>query len=822
MLIPSIPRPSTAIVAGTPASAAQYPWIARLITTLITAGSASQEFCTGVLVAATPYPVVLTAGHCRSRTANVVDARAMIGLQDSAAGCTGTCVEMLVLDVINHPQYTVDPASGLDITGHDVQLWVLDPSTAPASSLANLANSIAPINLDPNTPTAGQASQALGWGITNKGGTSGMFTLATTLQGTTLTAATSDQCVTYFGLNGVDQTLIGCASPATTAAGITTTCQGDSGGPHVVNGVVWATTSFGPVPCDNGGPVVVGDVIHNIKFHFISSKSRSLCSRHLSNYPVSPGSDMRGKKQQKEGRRTRDAEQESTAEEPSRSKAAENQILSWRSRSPARHLRPSWDVLVPTEVLARIIAFIGFSPTTKQPSLRAVARCWRDSHDWAVLDGVRKAFLTRTLSGQFDVGRLVPLACRAVGPVLGLTERGSETRARARKRRTVGIAEMWDDDAPIWTSEVFLNWLTSMAPRANFSSGFQLLYSWEGPFQERMPYSASVRVLLLLGILDLPLYRDNLVKWMNTLNSRTCYEVPMLSVVSGSRKSLSEIIRRFPPLAGYRDLASMYKIQQEDGTFAPGDWEGLDDSGILSLAYSTWYEGKATPYQDSPLYLLERDGNFHRMILSPKVALSGKVLTLRTLGLALAPSKEAYLYHRHEFERHNPPKFYTGGTPILALPDFANIAIECARLSPDYALYALFLHAVTDITPFTSKSYAEHYTQFARLIQLTRRGRTSDDLVLHSLAVHTSLWVMEQGSTDDGVERGSDFIQHTNLLRVVVPLGGDFVTGGLDPSRVDEKLRKLLQFLLDHTKDWRKVLVPALTGARKRKNTLQH
>ncbi|KAJ3303325.1 hypothetical protein HDU93_006483, partial [Gonapodya sp. JEL0774] len=37
----------------------------------------------------------------------------------------------------------------------------------------------------------------------------------------------------------------------------TSTCQGDSGGPHLVNGILYGITSFGPSPCDDGSPLVL-------------------------------------------------------------------------------------------------------------------------------------------------------------------------------------------------------------------------------------------------------------------------------------------------------------------------------------------------------------------------------------------------------------------------------------------------------------------------------------------------------------------------------------------------------------------------------------
>ncbi|KXS09328.1 trypsin-like serine protease [Gonapodya prolifera JEL478] len=239
------------IVGGYTTNATAHPYVALLIQVL----EDGQVTCTGSLVQVDPVPVILTAAHCGSRddleVAEVIGA--IVGIDDLNKNCTASqqpnCRSFRVIDILQHPGYGT-PDAHVDETGHDVALWVLTPidKTRPVT------NEIVPINIDPTSPAPGVNSTAVGWGITNWGGTAANKTRsATKLQAVSLLVAKPEVCEKQHDLLNSTRANIGCLLGGTHRS----TCQGDSGGPHIYNGSVWGVTSFGPSTCDSGAASVV-------------------------------------------------------------------------------------------------------------------------------------------------------------------------------------------------------------------------------------------------------------------------------------------------------------------------------------------------------------------------------------------------------------------------------------------------------------------------------------------------------------------------------------------------------------------------------------
>ncbi|KAJ3336023.1 hypothetical protein HDU93_003857 [Gonapodya sp. JEL0774] len=240
------------IVGGRNASAATYPFVAILLTYT---KDNSKITCTGSLIQTTPVPVILTAAHCGSRQ-DLEDAEAMgafVGLDDLTKDCGGKeqplCRAFRTIDIIQNPGYG-SPESHVDDTGHDTALWIL----APTDRTVPVTNQVAKVNFDPDTPPVGVNSTAIGWGITNWGGsTASKKVSAKSLQAVSLLVASNSVCERQFDLEVSSRPNIGCLLGGLHRS----TCQGDSGGPHVYNGTLWGVTSFGPSTCDNGKAAVV-------------------------------------------------------------------------------------------------------------------------------------------------------------------------------------------------------------------------------------------------------------------------------------------------------------------------------------------------------------------------------------------------------------------------------------------------------------------------------------------------------------------------------------------------------------------------------------
>ncbi|KAJ3342624.1 hypothetical protein HDU93_001603 [Gonapodya sp. JEL0774] len=244
------PSGSEFIVGGRTVNASSYPYVGILVQS----SNDSLSTCTGTLIQAKPVPIILTAAHCGSREDLLVNkVGAVVGVDDLTKKCSDRyqpgCRIFLTIDIIQHPEYTGTDKE-VDLTGHDFALWIL----APANSSLPMTNKVARVNLDPLVPPVGANSTAVGWGLTNPGGSSvDNTTDATRLQSVSLQVAPPTVCEDEYGLNVTARSTIGCLLGGVHRS----TCQGDSGGPHIYNNTVWGVTSFGSSTCDDGSPDVV-------------------------------------------------------------------------------------------------------------------------------------------------------------------------------------------------------------------------------------------------------------------------------------------------------------------------------------------------------------------------------------------------------------------------------------------------------------------------------------------------------------------------------------------------------------------------------------
>ncbi|KXS16019.1 trypsin-like serine protease [Gonapodya prolifera JEL478] len=216
------------------------------------------ETCSGVLIQATPVPVMLTTAHCGSGGIEPF-ATVYAGKGNKQAPCSSepSCTQFNVLQITINPQYA--PYHGVDKYGNDLAVWALKQSAPSSAPLIT-----ATLNSDPNFPPIGVSSMALGWGYTNVHGDQGVNpTLATTLQGVPLQVADNTVCENAYFINPSARDGLSCLLGSNSTGIQTSTCLGDSGGPHVYNGIVYGITNFGPLVCDSGEPLVAAKTAHS-------------------------------------------------------------------------------------------------------------------------------------------------------------------------------------------------------------------------------------------------------------------------------------------------------------------------------------------------------------------------------------------------------------------------------------------------------------------------------------------------------------------------------------------------------------------------------
>ena len=211
------PVAASAVVHGNPASAGQWPWVARVVVF----DRSTAVICSGSVIAPN---VVLTAGHC------AVDAktRALLPAADYEV-TTGTTNWLTspgqvsaVSRVVLYPGWST---ASNDVSDGDAALLQLaTPTTAPALPLASP-------DADAGSYAAGTGAEVAGWGGTTVGN---LGVLPDSLRWTTTTVQSTSWCQSeaqnHLGeaFDPVNQL---CTIDAPTdSAGI---CRGDSGGPLV-------------------------------------------------------------------------------------------------------------------------------------------------------------------------------------------------------------------------------------------------------------------------------------------------------------------------------------------------------------------------------------------------------------------------------------------------------------------------------------------------------------------------------------------------------------------------------------------------------------
>lgn len=213
------PAAASAVVHGTPASAGDWPWVARVVVF----DRASAVICSGSVIAPN---LVLTAGHC------AVDEETLTPFPAAHFEVTTGTTNWLtspghvsgVSRVVLYPGWS--PASEGVADGDAALLQLATPTTAPSLPLATP-------DADARFYAAGAAAEVAGWGRTV--GT--LDVLPNSLQWTTTAVQSTSWCQAeaqrHLG-EAFDPVNQMCAIDAPTdSAGI---CRGDSGGPLVALG----------------------------------------------------------------------------------------------------------------------------------------------------------------------------------------------------------------------------------------------------------------------------------------------------------------------------------------------------------------------------------------------------------------------------------------------------------------------------------------------------------------------------------------------------------------------------------------------------------
>ncbi|WP_040867396.1 S1 family peptidase [Nocardia exalbida] len=218
--------PAAAIVGGTDATTAEYPWLAAIGTPLFLT-RASGQFCGGALIA--PDEVITTA-HCVALTRPLAQTLTVTFGRDDLREENGNTVH--VKDIRIHPDFRATVLDTTTAYQNDVAILTLDePQPGPTITVA--------------APAPGSTATILGWGATFETDEAN-----TRLHAANVPLSIDAECATAYGPAFDPHTMLCAGSPTADTA------QYDSGGPIVVDGRLAGLTSWGTGAARPGFPTV--------------------------------------------------------------------------------------------------------------------------------------------------------------------------------------------------------------------------------------------------------------------------------------------------------------------------------------------------------------------------------------------------------------------------------------------------------------------------------------------------------------------------------------------------------------------------------------
>ncbi|RDI55643.1 S1 family peptidase [Nocardia mexicana] len=213
--------PGQAVVGGTDAAAADFPWLAAIGTPAYATRTGGQ-FCAGALVAPDR---VITAGHC-GMLARVLPGTAVTFGRDDAGDSGGITVG--IKDVRVHPDFRVSLFDGDLAYHHDIAVITLAaPVALPTVRVA-----------EPH----GTAAEVLGWGVTAEDDMSN-----SRLRAAVVPLPGDAACAAYGAEFDPREALCAGSAEADSA-------QFDSGGPLLVDGDLAGIVSWGKGAAQPGYP----------------------------------------------------------------------------------------------------------------------------------------------------------------------------------------------------------------------------------------------------------------------------------------------------------------------------------------------------------------------------------------------------------------------------------------------------------------------------------------------------------------------------------------------------------------------------------------